>query len=920
MDYRKSGSQQRVDSPFRVVDSPEEDGMEGPGDSLGGGSGEEKFSCICPYPYPCSRSRSRSNSYSSVSSSPFMSISTRRLGSDATDCSVSPSPPELDSEESFFESSSTGSVPTFPTYLDSESGRSHLSVDTIREEDASSQEIWTEDFSPDASERPLEELLSRNLTMNGIVLRNLNDLISAYSGDLLVELIKLDLKQMVADFFGIYSREYYERNLPLICSFLSVLFELSFSENKLKGLSLRLWVFFECILEEVLRVFNIKESHELPHIPVVYWMVDSWNRYNMFLAFEEDQMHYEKLIKNKLVGILFSLHLGGDESVPSSISDYYFRLLIDYEHNDALQGCVLYVMKSTKFLLNHLLVPRDEEGTCRANYKGIVEMLGNFGKNRTQIFSRALETLISNSGASLDLEHDQNEAYSSPIPIYLFSAFFLIEYPKQKNVHTQILLDIIRSVCSTNSLTFEHKKQSIVHITHLVLHACKNTSLGGSIDMPTLDLLFGIFDLQVLTYLEETRLFETFSLLDDVIRDLTERVRLADLAKDECVAISGLYRLQSLLLVNGDGCFGFKNQGKGRGGCFGESRVYLSHDDWRSRLVEVYLASSEEERGIRNIGNTCYLNSIIQCLALSYYFLEWLNEYVSRGSSSPQPSRLICYLFESLSCLLDSAGEGGRHSVSGRGISGCKYPGSVDLRLIKEVSSQFALGKQHDACEFLRYLLADVEEVCSPFVMTTEDCVECLFCGMVESKKSKSLSIIDLNVFSSSSNHSESASREGLNLGNAHSTSLESLIEGYFSAEQISVSMECSSCKRRASFRAWTSIKNPPKYVVLAIHNYYWDRDLNKAVKQAQLKIELDEFFLLKDRKYVIYALIFHQGGSTCSGHYFALGRKHFYNTIKQKNPDWFKYNDAVVSKVESFLKVQKSNENPFLIFAMLVD
>lgn len=845
-----------------------------------------------------------SDSYSSIDSSPFISISTKCSGFTLTDYSVSQASPRLSSEPYSFESSSESSIANFSTNI-------------LKEEKFQEELIGV--FSLNSLEKPLEELLSKNLTINGLVMKNLNDLISRYSGNLLQELIKLDLKPIVGNLFGIYSREYYEKSLPLICSFLSILFELSFSENKINELNIQLWTFFEYIIEEILNIFDIKESCELPLIPVVYWMIENWNKFDIFLTFKENQENEEVIIKSKLNKILFSLHVRKNLVTPSPVLEYYFRLILDYKPNDAFQGCILYVIKSIQYLLNYLQLSDDL--ISEVNYRGIIEIFNNFNQNRINIFSRTLEILISNS--NLDQSQNsvqkqvENSAYIKTIPIYFFLAFFMIKYPEE-NVIQKILVDIIISICISNSLELEHKKQSIVHIINLILHACKNTSSSGYFDMSLVDLLLEIFELEILRYLDKVRTFEILTLVDEIIKDLTERLRLCDSTKNEFEAISGLYKLQNILLVSSGDNFKKKNQKKLKEIC-SEYEIKLSENSWKSKLINAYLTLNEKDKRIRNVGNTCYLNSTIQCLVLSYYFLEWFHEYMRNNLS--KPNKLTLYLFESLNYILEPVKQDRKYNIIEKLYNNNSNNNNVkliDTRFIKEISNQFSFGKQHDACEFLRYLLTNIDDDCLPFVMETEDFVECLSCGVIKSKQSCSLSIIDLYAFNNSS--LESPNGENLNQNNDNTITLESLIESYFSAENISNSLDCEHCERKSTSKRWISLINPSKYVVLAIHNYYWDRESNKTIKQTQIKIEFNDFFILNNYKYIIYALIFHKGKSTCSGHYFTVGRKHFYDNYKRKNPSWFNYNDNIVSNIDSFYQVQKSNDNPYLIFALLVD
>lgn len=333
--------------------------------------------------------------------------------------------------------------------------------------------------------------------------------------------------------------------------------------------------------------------------------------------------------------------------------------------------------------------------------------------------------------------------------------------------------------------------------------------------------------------------------------------------------------------------------------------------------------------GLRNIGNTCYMNSILQCLGSTKQLKEYLiNKTYIKDIN--QDGKLISAFGNLITKLWSPVSQSS----------------AVDVSSFKDIfqrlAPQFAGYEQHDAQEFLRFLIeklhADVNRVHTKphnlpeindnlsdntlasehwrrylmsensfilelFVGQLKSTLQCLVCG----NKSVTFEIfwdlsLPLPAYSSYSS--------GVTLAD---------ILRNFTQEEILDNREkprCSRCKIEQRMAKSYSFQKLPKYLVLHLKRFQTTNSYKKLSTLVDFPLtSLDMSpFLAKSvigsrRRYDLYAISNHNG-TPFMGHYTA-------NCKHPNSGEWYNCNDSTVTKISTPKLV---NADAYILFYEAVD
>lgn len=326
------------------------------------------------------------------------------------------------------------------------------------------------------------------------------------------------------------------------------------------------------------------------------------------------------------------------------------------------------------------------------------------------------------------------------------------------------------------------------------------------------------------------------------------------------------------------------------------------------QLVKLnWLQSEKVGGGLINVGNTCFLNSVLQCLTYCpplYNFLVKSNA----GHSSSCKINQFCML-----CEMERLVKRIKNST-GTSIK----PVSIVQRL-KYINKSFQFGRQEDAHEFLRYIIDHMWKAClSNLNINQEYCktnnldprikettvINHIFGGYHRSQ------VLCLSC-NSTSNTFDFFMDFILDIRNAKS--LEDSLKKFTQSETLENenAYKCFTCRQKVSARKRFTVFKAPNVATFQFKRFDSDRIIGGKITkfisypdELDLKPYMSDPNTAVDTQYQLSSVLVHVGHSTNSGHYFCF--------VRNSNNFWYRMDDSNVSLVTQSTVLQ---QQAYLLF-----
>ncbi|KAL5842060.1 hypothetical protein ACOSQ3_012663 [Xanthoceras sorbifolium] len=286
--------------------------------------------------------------------------------------------------------------------------------------------------------------------------------------------------------------------------------------------------------------------------------------------------------------------------------------------------------------------------------------------------------------------------------------------------------------------------------------------------------------------------------------------------------------------------------------------------------------------GLENLGNTCFLNSVLQCLTYTEPLAAYLQSGKHQNSCHIAGFCALCAIQKHVSRALQAPGR-------------ILAPKDLVLNL-RCISRNFRISRQEDAHEYMVNLLESMHKCCLPSGVPSESpgaydkslvhkifggrlrsqvkCMQCSYCS------NKFDPFLDLSL--------EIAKADSVYKALTNFTAAELLDGG-------EKQYQCQRCKQKVRALKQLTVHKAPYVLTVHLKRFRAHDPGQKIDKKVQFGSTLDMKPFVSgsyegDLKYTLYGVLVHHGWSTHSGHYYCF--------VRTSSGMWYSLDDNRVVQV----------------------
>ncbi|TFK05840.1 multimerin-1 [Platysternon megacephalum] len=301
--------------------------------------------------------------------------------------------------------------------------------------------------------------------------------------------------------------------------------------------------------------------------------------------------------------------------------------------------------------------------------------------------------------------------------------------------------------------------------------------------------------------------------------------------------------------------------------------------------------------GLHNLGNTCFLNSTVQCLT---YTPPLANYLLSKEHSRSCHQGGFCMM-----CIMQN------HMIQAFANSGNAIKPVSFIRDLKKIARHFRFGSQEDAHEFLRYTIDAMQKAClngyTKLDRQTQatTLVHQIFGGYLRSR-------VKCSVCKSVSDTYDPFLDVALEIRQA--ANIVRALELFVRPDVLSGenAYMCAKCKRKVPATKRFTIHRASNVLTLSLKRF-----ANFSGGKITKDVGYPEFLNMRPYMsqsngdpvmYGLYAVLVHSGYSCHAGHYYCY--------VKASNGQWYQMNDSLVHS--SNIKVVL-NQQAYVLFYLRI-